>query len=91
MPEARNAVADLRRIAFLLEAASEPTDRVRAFRNTAALVERMPPDQLSERARRGTLREIAGIGEVLARTIDIARSWARRDSRSRRRRDGRRW
>jgi putative hydrolase len=69
VPQARNAVADLRRIAFLLEAASEPTYRVRAFRNTAALVERMPPDELSERARRGTLREIAGIGEVLARTI----------------------
>lgn len=69
MPDPREPAADLRRIAFLLEIASEPTFRVRAFRSAAATVEQMPPDELARRARRGTLREMPGIGEVLARTI----------------------
>jgi putative hydrolase len=69
MPEPRDPAGDLRRIAFLREVANEPTFRVRAFRNAALLVMGMPPAELADRARRGTLRELAGIGEVLARTI----------------------
>jgi putative hydrolase len=69
LPKARAPAADLRRIAFLLEAANEPTFRVRAFRSAAAAVEQIAPGELAERARRGTLREMPGIGEVLARTI----------------------
>lgn len=69
MADARDAAVDLRRIAFLLEVASEPTFRVRAFRNAAAMVAAMPREELKERARRGTLRDLAGVGEVLARTI----------------------
>ena len=69
MSEARDPAADLRRIAFLLEAASEPTFRVRAFRSAAAAIEQLARPELADRARRGTLRELPGIGEVLARAI----------------------
>lgn len=69
MADPRDPAVDLRRIAFLLEVANEPTFRVRAFRSAAAAVEQMPHAELADRARRGTLRELPGIGEVLARTI----------------------
>jgi putative hydrolase len=65
----RDPVADLRRIAFLLESGNEPTYRVRAFRNAAAAIGRLPDGELAERARAGTLRSLPGIGEVLERTI----------------------
>jgi len=69
VPDPRDPVVDLRRIAFLLEAANEPTYRVRAFRGAEAALGRLPPGETAERARRGTLRELPGIGEVLERTI----------------------
>ena len=65
----RYAVADLKRIALLLELANEPSFRVRAFRNAAATVQELGPVALAEHVRRGTLRTLPGIGDVTERTI----------------------
>jgi putative hydrolase len=59
----------LRQIAFQLERSGAPTYRVRAFRRAAEVVGGLGPGELAGRVEAGTLRELAGIGEVTAQVI----------------------
>ncbi|MDT7712588.1 MAG: putative hydrolase, partial [Pseudonocardiales bacterium] len=61
----RDPVADLRRIAFLLERGHEQTYRIRAFRTAASVLALR--DDLEQRAQTGTLTALPGVGEVTAR------------------------
>ncbi|WP_026874497.1 PHP domain-containing protein [Jiangella gansuensis] len=62
----------LRRIAYLLERAREPTYRVRAFRTAAAAADTVGGAELAERVAAGTLTELRGIGKVTAEVITEA-------------------
>jgi putative hydrolase len=65
----RDPADDLRRIAFCLERALEPSYRVKAFRTAAAAVDELGPEELADRVRAGTLEQVKGIGKVTALVI----------------------
>ncbi|MCU1672616.1 MAG: hypothetical protein JWN77_729 [Frankiales bacterium] len=65
----REPAGDLRRIAFCLERALEPSYRVKAFRTAAAVVDRTPREELEQRALAGTLADLTGIGKVTATVV----------------------
>ena len=65
-------VAALRRVAFLMERSREETRRVRAFRNAAATILPLPPEEVAQRVEAGTLTELPGIGPSTAAVIEAA-------------------
>ncbi|MFK0290216.1 PHP domain-containing protein [Streptomyces sp. NPDC090442] len=64
--------AALDRIAFLLERQGAVTYRVQAFRTAASVLDQLPPDALRERAARGTLGRLKGLGPKTTRVIEEA-------------------
>lgn len=66
---ARDPLADLQRIAYLLERAHEATPRIKAFRTAATVVEELAPAELADRAAKGTLTDLAGIGDTTSTVI----------------------
>ncbi|WP_256838178.1 PHP domain-containing protein [Ornithinimicrobium faecis] len=62
----------LRRIAFLLERSRASTYRVKAYRQAADTLLAIPEAEVRERVRKGTLKQLEGIGPSTAAVIEQA-------------------
>ena len=67
---ARDPIADLRRIAFLLERTLESSYRVKAFRTAASALAALPRDDVALLAGTGALRTVKGIGDRTAAVVE---------------------
>ncbi|HET9658097.1 MAG TPA: PHP domain-containing protein [Kineosporiaceae bacterium] len=65
----RDPVADLRRIAFLLERTLQSGYRVKAFRGAAATLARLDGTDVARHAAAGTLTTLPGVGDTTARVV----------------------
>jgi len=62
-------VEALERIAYLLDRAREPSYRVRAYLRAAEALRSLPPEEVAERARAGTLTELRDVGPKTAAVV----------------------
>ncbi|MGW6449155.1 PHP domain-containing protein [Lentzea sp. NPDC055074] len=62
-------VKALKQVAFHLERAGEPTYRVQAFRNAAAVLADLDPADVEKRSRLGTLTDLKGVGKSTAGVV----------------------
>jgi putative hydrolase len=67
---ALDPVAVLRRIAFLMERQLAETYRIKAYRRAAATLLACGAEEVAERAARGTLRQLPGIGAKTAAVVE---------------------
>ena len=65
-------MAALRRIAFLLERSQAPTYRVKAFRTAAITLAGLAPEEIENRARASTLKDLPGIGPKTSAVVTQA-------------------
>lgn len=69
MSAAREPVAALREIAYLMERVLAEPYRVRAFRAAADVVEALSEEEFARRARAGSWRELPGLGQTTATVV----------------------
>ncbi|WP_088283707.1 PHP domain-containing protein [Kineosporia sp. A_224] len=68
-PSPRDPVADLRRIAFLLERSLQSSYKVKAFRGASTAIAVLPAGRLEEAVARGELTALKGVGDSTAKVI----------------------